>query len=376
VLVTAMERIVSGQRVMVTLASRGQQCDLEEMAAYQFSIGLTSSKTTSVVEFDTKAATKAQELDMLNRKKSYKDHSYHSNDLTRVVKGVAPMAKTKVKKAAADLILAKVKADMACDGPKRMALPDFVQNQLMSQYGLKKIAVKNIQQLAVGVRKHSNYDKMSDYDPLIHLFGKLTGICNVQAYSSIAVNFVLDLLELIFSNNKRAPAKVTDTMSDVLLNDGSLDASLVIRSMDTLMVAYRQVSPSELFRQVDNDGSGSLEIDELQTLLTALGGTEDVHTVMAQINLDGSGEINLAQFEYWWTRFGCLRARIIANVEKNVCSVTPSADGGAQWRPSIKILTLVQQLLEYWGQIESTIPMHAELLSVRKLHDCNHTLNL
>ena len=62
-----------------------------------------------------------------------------------------------------------------------------------------------------------------------------------------------------------------------------------------------------LFKAVDTDGGGSLDIDEVKLLLTKLGMdvTDDaVNTVMDEMDPDGDGEIMLGEFQTWWKAAG------------------------------------------------------------------------
>ena len=59
----------------------------------------------------------------------------------------------------------------------------------------------------------------------------------------------------------------------------------------------------ELFAELDADGGGTIERDELRTLLTQLGrpaSNEELDRVMGIIDADRSGEIELNEFKTWW----------------------------------------------------------------------------
>lgn len=62
-------------------------------------------------------------------------------------------------------------------------------------------------------------------------------------------------------------------------------------------------SVDDLFNELDDDGSGTIEREELRTLLTQLGrpaGNKDLDRVMCAIDADGSGEVELSEFKIWW----------------------------------------------------------------------------
>eukprot|EP01043_Picozoa_sp_COSAG02_P065319 COSAG02_NODE_9817_length_2101_cov_1.282717_1_plen_448_part_00 len=71
---------------------------------------------------------------------------------------------------------------------------------------------------------------------------------------------------------------------------------------------YQLRDPSDVFRQVDVDGSGSLDRGELKQLLRKLGQTkirdEHVTELMGELDTDGDGGVSYEEFEYWWRRNG------------------------------------------------------------------------
>ena len=70
-----------------------------------------------------------------------------------------------------------------------------------------------------------------------------------------------------------------------------------------MMAAAR--TAADMFRALDEDGSGSLDRVELETLLSRLGypmSKGEVDKLMAQMDEDGSNEVDLAEFRAWWSR--------------------------------------------------------------------------
>ena len=71
---------------------------------------------------------------------------------------------------------------------------------------------------------------------------------------------------------------------------------------------YQLRDPEAVFRQIDVDGSGSLDREELRQLLKKLGQTKikDQHIteLMDELDVDGDGEVSYEEFEQWWRRNG------------------------------------------------------------------------
>lgn len=63
-------------------------------------------------------------------------------------------------------------------------------------------------------------------------------------------------------------------------------------------------SVDDLFLELDGDGSGSIDRDELRVLLQQLGrpaGAAELDRIMAAVDVDGSGSVELAEFKAWWS---------------------------------------------------------------------------
>ena len=88
----------------------------------------------------------------------------------------------------------KVVADELMDKQKRPreAMPDFLKNFFIRQYGLKSIALKNLQNLAAGVRKEC------DNNTRLKLFGQLSGMIEPDEYEDGKCNVILEGLKALF----------------------------------------------------------------------------------------------------------------------------------------------------------------------------------
>ena len=58
-----------------------------------------------------------------------------------------------------------------------------------------------------GVRKHSNPEDVENYDSRIALFGNISGILNMAAFSERACDVALDILKPLVSDSNRALAR-------------------------------------------------------------------------------------------------------------------------------------------------------------------------
>ena len=82
----------------------------------------------------------------------------------------------------------------------RCAFPEFVHEFFVSKYGLKKLADKHFRDMIFGVRKHSDPDDVENYDSRIALFGNISGILNMAAFSERACDVALDILKPLVSS--------------------------------------------------------------------------------------------------------------------------------------------------------------------------------
>jgi Ca2+-binding EF-hand superfamily protein len=70
-------------------------------------------------------------------------------------------------------------------------------------------------------------------------------------------------------------------------------------------VAMKRLMAGQMFSKVDADSSGLIDAGELQLMLVYLGldlSESQCGMVMAEIDEDGSGEIDLEEFIIWFQR--------------------------------------------------------------------------
>ena len=59
----------------------------------------------------------------------------------------------------------------------------------------------------------------------------------------------------------------------------------------------------DIFRHFDKDGSGSIDVRELNELMEALGADipqNELDVALKALDADGNGFIDLAEFKAWW----------------------------------------------------------------------------
>jgi Ca2+-binding EF-hand superfamily protein len=64
--------------------------------------------------------------------------------------------------------------------------------------------------------------------------------------------------------------------------------------------ARQAVQLEKVWGEVDQDGSGTLDAEELKTVLLNMGRTDDIDEVMEQVDEDGSGEVDYDEFCQWF----------------------------------------------------------------------------
>jgi len=75
-------------------------------------------------------------------------------------------------------------------------MPDFLKHYFIRQYGLKSIALKNLANLAAGVRQeHATNTRL-------RLFGKLAGMLDPDDYHDSRVNMMMEGLRALFHTNE------------------------------------------------------------------------------------------------------------------------------------------------------------------------------
>ena len=59
----------------------------------------------------------------------------------------------------------------------------------------------------------------------------------------------------------------------------------------------------DIFKHFDKDGSGAIDVSELNALMEALGADvaqAELDAAIAAIDKDGNGVVDLAEFRSWW----------------------------------------------------------------------------
>lgn len=77
------------------------------------------------------------------------------------------------------------------------------------------------------------------------------------------------------------------------------------------------------FAMFDADSSGTIDENELRALAAQLGATmsaDDVRAVMREIDVDGSGEIDVEEFTAWWTKDAKARGLGISGSDRSSSS--------------------------------------------------------
>ena len=74
---------------------------------------------------------------------------------------------------------------------------------------------------------------------------------------------------------------------------------------DRLVMQQRAAEATELFKEMDTDGSGKLNVNEIGALFGRLGMTlseKKLKKGFEEIDLDGTGQVSLEEFHRWWAR--------------------------------------------------------------------------
>lgn len=175
--------------------------------------------------------------------------SYHSTALTNVeaISHARPDKLADTRDRSAKLIQLKIKHDKKMDTAmmRRDCMPDFVQQDFIQRYGLETIAAKHVHSFAAGVFAN---EKQKEPDRLVKLMGRLAGILKPERYSSVEVNFVMDLLDLLFSS-KSALA----LLPDALMQNAFVDCDLVRQKVHLLLTAYVETWHPDLMKSLEEN---------------------------------------------------------------------------------------------------------------------------
>merc|ERR1711865_536903 len=115
-------------------------------------------------------------------------------------------------------------------------------------------------------------------------------------------------------------------------------------------------SAAQMFMEMDEDGSGSLELPEITELCYRLNPklkrtTKDLHKIVEEMDIDGDGEIDLDEFTRWWAKKGFAdRSDADAGSAPGAADENKAANeavfGGEPARRGFKHLEPVASLLE------------------------------
>jgi centrin-1 len=67
---------------------------------------------------------------------------------------------------------------------------------------------------------------------------------------------------------------------------------------------YREKDARSMFEEMDADGSGYLDMQEVEQLCKQLGkklSKKEMQLAMGEMDRDGNGEVSFPEFEAWWT---------------------------------------------------------------------------
>ncbi|EKX52151.1 hypothetical protein GUITHDRAFT_102052 [Guillardia theta CCMP2712] len=215
---------------------------------------------------------------------------------------------------------AKVLIDETFDktGKPREPLPEFLKNFLIRQYGLKSIALKNLANIAAGVRKE--FEKALR----LKIFGKITGMIDQEEYEDGLCDALMQGLKNIFPPDQIkermdiVTRNGTDDLSDVVkqqlmeLAEGGTPETMTIGIdtwMEWLIKVYKDSKLNAekffeaLYNEFDTNQDHVLDFNEFTNLVRSVQPKLDDHEVLELYNqaLDLTGEgdsISLDAFVY------------------------------------------------------------------------------
>ena len=174
--------------------------------------------------------------------------SYHATALTnmKAISHARPDKRADVRERSAKLIQVKIQQDKKMDAAmmRRECMPDFVQQDFIQRYGLETIAAKHVHKFAAGVFAN---EKEEEPDRLVKLMGRLAGILKPESYSSVEVNFVMDLLDLLFASKS-----TLSLLPDALMHNAFVDCDLVHQKVHLLLTAYVEPWHPEVMRSLED----------------------------------------------------------------------------------------------------------------------------
>jgi len=105
---------------------------------------------------------------------------------------------------------------------------------------------------------------------------------------------------LHFGNNG-ATATAASTKQAGTSSDSSNGSNTSATKLSQPLTA---ISTKDLFNEIDADGNGVLDIEELEMLMERIGSPllgQDLEDCFAEMDADGDGNVNYSDFETWWS---------------------------------------------------------------------------
>ena len=173
-----------GRRRLALLRSMAVAVSAERMPLHAWRTAVQNARRARQMELDA-AAAQAQAIT-----KPSNAQMEAENSVLGVYEGdeARPLPLKSCLQQVVTLYQAKAIADSKNDllGRPREAAPTFLSGQLIRQYGLRSIAVKNLRNLAAGVRKEATANQR------IALFGRAVGMLDPQGYHEGLCDLVCD----------------------------------------------------------------------------------------------------------------------------------------------------------------------------------------
>jgi len=212
-----------------------------------------------------------------------------------------------------------------------------------------------------------NFIELWEAVVLLALYG---GYVSLMFNNAKVYNF-LDRKLIKTPENKRkqtadqmlAPPQAIQTFSVSLFSMLTADAKLS-EIAGVHIVARMKGDVKATFKQVDADNSGFIDKDELRAVLQKLGGDvndEEVDSCYSELDEDGNGKIDFAEFRNWYMRSE-------TKIKKDVTALFNKFDHNGDGNISVDEL---EELVKACNGDSSPPPTAEEVESARKLLDAN-----